>query len=55
MGYLYHRVLHPSYNDALQEALLPIRVMSVKLLSTEETICTTNPQQVEVTELVGYS
>ena len=29
--------------------------MSVKILSTVETRCTTNPQQIELIELEGYS
>jgi len=31
------------------------RAMTVKILSTVETSCTTNPQQIEVLESEGYS
>jgi len=51
---------------SLQEDVLPridratryvtaSRDMSVKILSTVETSCTTNPQHIEVMELEGYS
>jgi len=39
----------------IQETLLRRRAESVNNLSTVETSCTTNPQQIAVMELEGYS
>jgi len=47
--------IHKTLTRSCATADGPRDALSVKILSTAETSCTTNPQKIEVMELEGYS